>query len=542
MKLICDIFNNFFLSISNLFPSVCPSFTIPFIRLSLNYFYFKTVSPYDVDKYISKLKKTSPGYDNLSAQTLENLIPWEIEHFTCIINKIITKSVYPPELKIARIIPIYKSGERNLTENYRPIAILPVYSKLIEKILCNQLMDYLNNTHFFNSNQFGFLKGSDTAIASINLIQHIQESIDKGKITATLFIDLRKAFDTIKHILIDKISKMNLCYDAVLLLKSFLNNRKQFVKLNNDVSDTKTIQCGVPQGSVLAAPLFIIFINDIFDINLKGKIQLYADDIAITYSCNSVNILKEYMQQDLESLQNYFDRNMLIMNEKKSYCIVFRTRENKLDNLIITINNKPLQRVGEVKYLGLVISKELNWVEHINKIKKKIIPFVGVFKRLMSYLPQKTLINIYYAHIHTHLTYMSPIWASAPKYKIKELCVLQNKVIKLILRKPRLTPSISLYGSMFMSLENIIKFNQIILIYKIQNQLIRHNIQIKSNFEVHGYNTRTSYNLRLRSGETCIGTNSILNGAIEQYNDISNALQNLDSFKSFKSELKRCLK
>ena len=151
------------------------------------------------------------------------------------------------------------------------------------------------------------------------------------------------------------------------------------------------------------------------------------------------------MQKDLNRLSDYFKSNKLLMNEKKTKYIIFKQKDLKLQNFSLSYNNANIERVSEFKYLGLVISNKLNFTSHIDHIKKKIVPFIGVIKRLRKSLPKKTLINIYYAHIH-HLAFMSPIWANAPKYKLNTLSVLQNKVVKIILNKPFLTPTNTLYN------------------------------------------------------------------------------------------------
>lgn len=236
---------------------------------------------------------------------------------------------------------------------------------------------------------------------------------------------------------------MNMTYDAVKLIKNFLSNRKQSVCINNTNSTTEDITCGVPQGSKLAALFYIILINDIFETRFHGEIQLYADDIALTYSCNSIDILRTQMQNDLTKLKSYLDKNELIINIKKTNYVIYR--EKDLSNFTLLYDNQKINRTSQITYLGLRINSKLNWTTHIEFIKNKITPFIGALKRVSFRLPTNLLLYLYYAYIHSTLTYMIPIWGISPKYELNTIQRLQNKAIKTIFKKPWNTPTHELY-------------------------------------------------------------------------------------------------
>lgn len=507
-----------------------------------NAFRFMNVSDNDVLFTINRLKeRTSPGYDNISVRIIKSLVPENLNNFTVIINNIINDCQFPDELKIAKIIPIFKKGQRDLMDNYRPIAILPTFAKIIEFIMYSQLMNFLRNTHFFHPDQYGFLPKSGTEIAAINLIQNINENIDRGKLTSAIFIDLKKAFDNINRpIFIRKLCDMNVSNEVIMLIVSFLSNRKQFVSVDIKCSDNVYSECGVPQGSRLAALFFLIYINDIFNCDIFGSIQLYADDIVISYSCDNYCDMKDMMQSDLNKLSRYFNLNLLKINDKKTNYMVFKNRQRQSDNYNFNIlyNDKVIERVNEITYLGLKIDYKLNWHSHIDSIRNKIYSIIGAIRKAKEVLPRSALIKIYFAHIYSHLKFMLPIWSSGPKVKLKSIKIIQNKALKIIFNKSRLTESALLYNDTFLPFEKIIQSDLIMLIYKLKNDHIRHNIPIHMNTDLHGYNTRNNFVFR-NAMRTSAAHNATISRAITLYNAIPDSLKEITNLIRFKKELRQ---
>lgn len=543
-KAIANQFNNYFISTNQCYLNVnSMSYDLSRRFRAGNTFSFMLLTDEEVIKTISSLKEnTSPGYDNITLKIIKLLVPDHISTFTNIINNIISSQQYPDELKIAKVIPIYKKGRKNDPTNYRPISIIPTFSKIIESFLYQQITKFLQISNFFHPDQYGFIPKSGTEIAAINLIQGLNKSIDKCLYTSAIFIDLKKAFDSInRNVLIQKLCSMNISNSVVNLFISFLKNRKQFTVIDNDSSELKSSDTGVPQGSILAALLFLIYINDIFTCNLHGTMQLYADDIVIYYSCKSVDVLKLEMQNDLNTIKSYMEKNLLTINIDKTKYILFKSRFNVHNNFDVLYDNKIISKVNDITYLGLKINKNLNWISHIDFIKNKISCLVGALKKTSKILPKCALKKIYFAHVYPNLIYLSPIWANAPEYKINELCVLQNKAIKTILRKPSRTATNTLYNETFIPIPQIVHYNQILLIHKIRNNFIRHSIPLVFNNDVHSYNTRASNQIYRGAVRTNSGKKSTMYQAIEKYNNIPSELKNIANLITFKKKLKQHL-
>jgi Reverse transcriptase (RNA-dependent DNA polymerase) len=217
---------------------------------------------------------------------------------------------FPNELKCAKIIPIFKNGDSLSTSNYRPISILSDFSKIFEQCIFERIYNFAIKFNLIDKCQFGFQRKSGTLSAAMCLLNDIRTTIDLSNknIAACLFLDLTKAFDTIfRYLLMCKLYRYGFRGKIHDLINSYLNNRTQYTDINNIKSNTCNIEYGTPQGSTLGPLLFLIFINDIFKLKLNGKIIMFADDAAISYSSTNVNDLSRMMREDMIVLSNWFE-------------------------------------------------------------------------------------------------------------------------------------------------------------------------------------------------------------------------------------------
>lgn len=507
-----------------------------------NNFTFKQLTVESIKSIFKRMNKNSAaGIDLIRPKLLNTILPKINIPILNIINNTFRESIFPQSLKEARILPLYKSGDKNNQNNYRSLSILPSISKPLEIAMNDQIMDFVVQKHIISNNQYGFVPDSNTASACVTVVSEIQTSLDRKMITACLAIDLRKAFDSINHaILLCKLRKYDFSVDAINLIESYLTNRIQKIVLDDTFSNTEVVTMGVPQGSILGPTLFNLYINDVFELNLFGGMSMYADDAMLTYSAASLTEVQYFMQKDLETLNSYFINNSLQINILKTNYMIFGKYSDNILNL--TINQTPITKVESMKYLGLMINSKLTWVQHADNVIKNISPYCGVLYKLNKILDKNILMNIYYAHINSRLLYLNIIWSSIPHYKQKEINILQNKSIKAIMSLPRLTPTHLLYNEKILPFEMLSKYELIVIIYKIINNKIKHNINLIRNTDIHDHNTRYSSQLHIDINNTQrFGTNSFLNRGKTIYNNIPDELKNISNTQQFKSQLKQYL-
>ena len=236
-----------------------------------------------------------------------------------IINLSFSFGIVPDQLEISRVIPLFKSGSKSSFDNYRPISILPSFSKILEKAFYNRLYSYLTESNILCSNQYGFRKGYSTAFALIDLHDKVSAALDNKKLAVGLFMDLSKAFDTVNYdILFMKLYHYGIRGVALDWIKSYLSNRFQFVQSNNSASSLEKINCGVPQGSILGPLFFLIYINDICNVSSLAKVILFADDTNLLFSNNDPYELIKTLNSEIPKFSHWLTVNKLTLNIDKT--------------------------------------------------------------------------------------------------------------------------------------------------------------------------------------------------------------------------------
>jgi hypothetical protein len=397
---------------------------------------FPTTDEDEILKIIKKLKVNSaPGHDHIQTKLVKKCSTLLIKPLTQIANSMLQHGCFPDTLKIAKVTPIFKEGDKYQCSNYRPISVLSVFSKILESLMLNRILQYLASQKIISDKQFGFCDKSSTQAAIINLLNTLQKEIDaKAKtLGALLFIDLSKAFDSIsKPLLIEKCELLGIRGPALKLITSYLNNRYQYTANMNTKSENLINDFGVPQGGLSSPTFFNIFINDIVNLPLRGNIALYADDICISYSNTSEHTLMKDMQNDLNIITNWLNFNELTMNAKKTKFMILSPSQPPKTHNPPTIATIPIEQVKTFKYLGLIIDEQLKWKHHIEHVINKIAPITGILWRTRHSTTLAMRRKIYFALIHSHLNYLAAIWGNTYKSHLKPLKVMQNKALKIV--------------------------------------------------------------------------------------------------------------
>jgi exonuclease III len=552
---ICNMLNNFFINIGKQVQESInlsgkeKDFEEYLGTPSINSCYAHPVTKIEIEKIIEQLDTNkSFGLDNIPAKLLKiskDIISEPLEY---LINRSISEGIVPDQLKIAKVIPLFKSGDRTSPNNYRPISILPVISKIFEKVMHTRLTKFLNDQNFFYKFQFGFRTHLDTKLAISELVNSLQHNIDNGLVSVGVFIDLKKAFDTINHqILLKKLYHYGVRGNVYKWFDSYLKNRKQIVNLGNTNSNILNIETGIPQGSIIGPLLFLVYVNDMVKSIKKGNIKMFADDTNIFYSGNSVMDMKSVIEKDLETLYEWLKVNKLSVNVKKSnFMLIQSNQKEKMNDLNIKLKlcNSEMEEVNFCKYLGVYIDSNLSWQHHIAMVCKKIRPIIGVLSKVRHLIPSYLLRTIYYSLIHPHILYCIETWGSSCKCYIKPLCVLHKKLIRILTFSHPIEHTYILYPLINILPVTKIYFQNVCqMVYKELNS----NIPIRFNFtpcsNIHEHFTRSSksgqlYNL---THNTNYFVRSVFNAGVKFYNVLPTEIKDSVSVMIFKSKLKQWL-
>lgn len=396
--------------------------------------YINPTNKNEIIEIIQDLKLKQGGSDDINTQVLKALSTQICDPLVHIFNKSIESGIWPEALKIAQITPIHKAKEKYLPTNYRPISLISNIAKIFEKLIHKRILNFFDNCNLLSNKQYGFRKNKSTKDALFHITNLIYNELDNSNPIAITFLDLAKAFDTVDHnILLDKLYNYGVRGNAHKLIKSYLSNRKQRVKVNNQFSDYETIEMGVPQGTILGPLLFIIYINDMLNEMPENSILSYADDTAIITTGKDWKEIEYKMNKFLYEIAKWLALNKLSLNTDKTVYMEFGNNCNSTPkNLNININGIKINRVDNTRYLGVIFDSNMKWDVHINTIYRKTKYLTFTFYNLAKIMSTDNLRMLYYALFHSIATYGILAWGGAYSGRLICLQNLQNKLLKIV--------------------------------------------------------------------------------------------------------------
>jgi len=432
------------------------------------------VTQEEVEKVIRNLKnKKSRRHDEITNSIVRSNPIFFAKIWTPLLNLSIKQGKFPDKLKLAVIVPIFKQGNRKLVENYRPIALLSVFTKICESCVKEKLLNYLEHINFFTSQQNGFLKDRSTDTAIFSHITDITNGVEQGMVTMGVYLDFAKAFDTVDHKkLISILKKSGIEGPLLKWFESFLEARKHCVKIGGKLSEELLNLFGVPQGSVLGPILYIIYINGLYQLPLNAKLTGYADDTALLYIAASITEIQKQFMEDCKIMLPWFHEHSLFLNKQKCTFMIYAYKTPfwaKNFQLYIDIDKKDekIEKVGSVKYLGVIIDEKLTWKEHSIYLQHKLRKLNFLFYHLKSHFKRPHLVRLYTSLNESVLRYGIIHWGAASKHVIKPLQILQNKVLRNILSlPPRTTEALIFSQSNTRRLEDLHRYSILMFIFK----------------------------------------------------------------------------
>ena len=446
---VCEIFNEYFATIASsigfdddiddvnsaiLKHSAHPSI----VKIKEEYsehdtFSFHPVAPEDINRKLRTINvKKSTGCDNIPGKLLRLAHKELTMPLTSLINNCMKCNVFPGNMKLAEVSPIYKKSDNLTKGNYRPVSVLTAISKLYESTMNDQLLRHF--TAIFNKLLSAFRKGHSCQTLMIKCIEDWKSALDEGKYVGVLFTDLSKAFDCLSHgLLLAKLRAYGLDLSACNLISSYLSDRKQRVKMGNARSEWLTLSKGVPQGSILGPLLFNVFINDLYMFIKRCTLYNYADDNSLSRAATTIREVIESLQYDGNIAIKWFTDNGMQANPDKFQFMVISPHDDSTHSLKLD-NSTVLLSENHVKVLGIEIDSKLNFSFHISAICKKAARQLNALSRISRYLDVSSRKIIYNSFVASNLNYCPLVWHFCGVTNSKKVDKIQERCLRIIFK------------------------------------------------------------------------------------------------------------
>lgn len=406
-------------------------------------FFVFPITPVEIlDAIKAVSNKPSVGFDGVETNLIKNCSHALLTPLEILFNSSITQGIFPELLKTAVVVPIFKAGSHSEITNYRPISILSVLSKIFELIIKNRIMAFFLSNNLFSDRQFGFLPSKSTDDALFSHITDIVSNTERGNMAVALYLDISKAFDTVDHdILIDKLYSYGIRGLVLEWFSSYLKGRRQVVRVGSGISCSLDITSGVPQGSTLGPILFLIYVNDLLQIKISGRIYSFADDTSVLFTAKSKSELITKINKDLRKLSAWFWTHKLYANLEKTKIISYGYQHvNLYETLKLHFHpscHEPctcnfLNQVTETKYLGLILDDKLKWVPHTVHLQSRLRKLNFILYHASKLLTRAHLLRVYRAMYEPVLRYGIIHWGHSPKKNTQPIKILQKFAIRSI--------------------------------------------------------------------------------------------------------------
>ena len=448
-------------------------------------FYLFDVTVDECLKIISKLKLTRTSMNHIPISIFKKIKDLIAPTLIKLINSSFHLGIFPNSMKKARVTPIFKKGDAKLCSNYRPISSLPFLSKIYERLMANRILSFFNKHSLFSEKQFGFLKGRSTQDALLNFAENIYDALNAKSYNISVLIDLKSAFDTVNHsILLSKLELYGIRGHPLNWFKSYLCERKFFVSLSGSSSPDKTVNIGIPQGSILGPLLFIIYNNELPKVSNILSTTLFADDTNFSITSNSYDTMIFTLNEELDKIENWTAANRLTINTSKTELMIFTNRQFVLDDMNVVLGGVSLEFNDHARFLGVIVDDKMSFKLHIQSINEKVSKHAGILYRIRNNLPLFAKIRYYNSFVIPYLTYNIIHWGNTNDSHLEPLFLTQKRIVRSIAGAQYLDSSTPLfYRLKILKLKDLFKFHAALDTYKKLNNGhygIAHNINTRN--------------------------------------------------------------
>lgn len=498
----------------------------------------------EIKDIFTKLKnKRSSGPDDLPNNIIKEFKEDLVKPFCHIINSSMETGVFPKSLKIAKVIPLHKKNAKNLSENYRPLSLTSVFAKLFEYCMLERLTSFIVRFNLIPDEQHGFRKSKSTTTATTETYIDILTELDKKRCPIGIYCDLSKAFDCVPHDrLLEKLWIYGIRGNTHQWFRSYLDGRKQYVQISHieadgqnsmHCSDLKSVNVGVPQGSVLAPILFSLYIADIVKYLDEYKLTLYADDLSILVAKDSLETIQQNCDNLMTKIILWFSTNKLYVNSGKTYFSIFHSRQKRIENIEIKMGEVNLKQCENIKFLGIIMNDTLDWENHIRETISKLNSKIYQLKCLRRVLNLSVLTNFYYAEIQSRLTYGILLWGSTSA--AQKLFILQKKCLRTLLNKSQRESCRPLFTKL-----KILPLS-CLYILEISCYIFKNKTNINTHSNDHSYSTRFNHHLKTPQNNLNVTLKGPISNGIRIYNKLPEAIKREITDYKFRKHLKTLL-
>jgi len=445
---------------------------------------------------------------------------------------------FPSALKLARIVPVHKSGDNNSANNYRPISNLSDLAKIFEKLMYRQLITFIKSQRILSNNQFGFRENSSTSDAVSEFIDNVYNKLDKKLSLITVFLDFSKAFDTVNHdILIAKLDHLGIRGQALEWFRSYLSDREQYVSVEGSCSTRALVRTGVPQGSILGPLLFLLYINDMSKCTRNLQFVHFADDTTVFNSGSNIADVVNEMNAELTRIADWLKANRLSLNVGKTTYMIISDGE-MLDVPAVRIGDRNIIRVTESKFLGITIDEKLSFKHHVSGLSKSLSRSIGVINRVSDLVPPRIKKLLYFSLIYPRVSYGIIVWGQSSAGNVNLIDRILYRAHKCV-SYPRAT---QFNTSRFLNFDSIYKYFTAVKLYKVlkQDQHLYFSRVFHDLLPIHNYGTRfsTGDNINVPHFTKAKCQRGFVFQSVAIWNNLSDELKSL-SPNLFKKELKK---
>ena len=500
------------------------------------------LNPNEVKDILQNLQiGKSSGPDGINNRILKELSSELANPLCSLFNSSLSSGSFPSSWKEANVTPIFKKDDASNVSNYRPISLLNTIGKVMEKLVHKHVFNFFLSNNTISSFQSGFVTGDSTVNQLVNMYNTFCKALDEGKEVRAVFLDISKAFDRVWHRgLLHKLNYVGIRGRLLDWFSDYLTNRRQRVVLPGSCSDWSYLKAGVPQGSILGPLLFLIFINDIVN-DINSNIRLFADDTSLYIIVDTPQNTASVMNNDLSKINTWATKWLVTFNPAKSESLLITRRRTDLQHPQLILNNQSIENVTSHKHLGLVLSNDGTWHNHIELITSKAWARINIMRKLKFQFDRKTLEIIYFTFIRPILEYADVVWDNCTQFDQTEIEKVQREAGRIVSGTTKLVSLASLYNELgWEELSSRRRKHKLVLFYKMINRLSPNYLtqlvpdQVS---QASSYSLRNAENLQNIHAGTQLYYKSFLPSVVRDWNALPVLSRNSPTVESFKRSL-----